>query len=111
MRKRSAFVILGLVAAAGVAWMASCDDEPTHESVCMDVQTQLRAEEADCDNDPGGSHYTHIYYPISSRISHPPVGSKVAGGYSLSKPAGSYRVGSVPSRGGFGGRGGSFVGG
>lgn len=104
-------VTLGVVGAIAAAWMVSRDDEPTHEAVCMEAATELRVDEAECDNGGSGGRFHYIYYPISARTSHPPIGSKVASGFTSSPPAGGYRVGNVPARGGFGGRGGSFVGG
>lgn len=103
-RMRSTMVALGALLAA--ASLMGCDEEePEFYRVCVDTESQLRVEDADCPEDgSGGGNLLWFYIPWGR--SSPAVGTKVdLSSGSFTRPA-TGRVGTV-SRGGFGGKGGS----
>jgi len=107
---RSGAVSLGLLTILVSQAAASCEDDPEYEGIYMEESTQLRADEANCsDPDGGASGFSWVFYRVGS-VSHPPVGQKVAPGFTTSKPATGFYTGTIPRTGGFGTHSGTVAG-
>ena len=128
VRRRSASVTLGITAVLATTLFGcggpneqysggqqySGDEEDGYGAVCVEEDTQLRVDDDRCDDDYGGGVLAWYYLPLGSRVGA--VGQRVSGG-SFVLPAGAQasrggvpREGGVVSRGGFGGKSGSFGG-
>ena len=123
-RRRSASVSVGVVAVLAAALTGCSDtqggqgqyDDDDYAAVCVDEQTELRVDDDRCDDDGvvGGGAYAWYYVPFGRRVQ--PVGSRVGGGSFNPPPPGQAAHRGVPaeggevSRGGFGGKSGSFGG-
>ena len=118
--RRSDAVALGVTAilAAGLSGCGS--SSPDYAGVCVDQQSQQRIDDSYCDGAPSTGAHGWYYYPVRSGGTIPRVGDRVSGG-TFDLPSGKSverggfskaggKVSSV-SRGGFGGRFFSHVGG
>lgn len=94
-----------MVGAFFISLTLACASEPDPDSgysqACED-NFGVRVDDDKCDDDSGG-HYHHRYYPHGTSV--PAVGSRMPPGGSMTRPSGS--IGSFPSKGGFGGYGGT----
>lgn len=104
---RSKVVSAGLLAVL-TTQLVACADDPQDEAICMEESTQNRAEDDNC-QEPVRHGYSWVFYRVGS-VSHPPVGQRVAPGFSTVRPASGFRIGGVPRTGGFGTHGGSVGG-
>lgn len=110
-RRFSSGVVTVTLLATMAAACGTDEPDPDFEGVCMSLTTQTRIDDENCDDDDSNDgHHGHgwIYYPISSHTSHPPVGAKVASGYTTTRPSAGFY--SVPRTGGFGSHGGKVSG-
>ena len=128
-RRRSASVTLGITAILATTLFGcsgsgdgsaqgqySGDGDDDYGAVCVDEDTDVRVDDDRCDDDGyyGGGGFAWYYLAVGSRVG--PVGQRVSGG-TFSLPSGEQasrggvpRDGGVVSRGGFGGKSGSFGG-
>ena len=126
-RRRSASVTLGMTAVLATALLGcggpdeqysggqySGDEEDGYGAVCVEEETQLRVDDDRCDDEYGNGALAWYYLPLGFRVGG--VGQLVTGGnFALPNGAqasrgGVPREGGVVSRGGFGGKSGSFGG-
>lgn len=126
-RRRSASVTLGMTAVLATALLGCggpdeqysggqqySGDEDGYGAVCVEEDTQLRVDDDRCDDEFGNAGLAWYYLPLGFRVGG--VGQRVTGG-SFAVPPGAQvsrggvpREGGVVSRGGFGGKPGSFGG-
>ena len=127
LRRRSASVTLGMTAVLATALLGcggpdeqssggqySGDEDDGYGAVCVEEETQLRVDDDRCDDDYGNGALAWYYLPLGFRVGG--VGQRVTGG-SFAVPPGAQvsrggvpREGGIVSRGGFGGKSGSFGG-
>jgi hypothetical protein len=87
---------LTLVLAAACA---SGPPESDWQRICEDINSGLRVDDDNCDDDGDGSGGRYVYYP-TGKASAPAMGAKAGPGGVHGKPSGT--VVTAPSSGGFG---------
>lgn len=91
----------GIALALNLACSDSNEEPPAYAKVCVDQDTLLRADDANCPEDGGHVGYVPYYYPMSAYA--PGVGRTVKGtAGTYSRPADTSNFGQVPPSGGFG---------
>lgn len=127
--RRSVRVTLSVAPALSMvlSGCATGDDEPTHQAVCVDEQTEQRVDDDECDDDGTRAGGGFLWYFLPIGRAFPAIGAPVTGGTRTAPPTTHVRGGLPPTagqvstatatrgttvvRGGFGSSGGSGYGG